>query len=51
MVQGVGYDVTDALDTKSEELQRLEMSPWAPGPKPRLLRIDVRSVTGRRFGG
>lgn len=51
MVQGVGYDVTEALDTKSEGLQRLDMSPWAPGPKPRLLRIDTRSVTGRRFGG
>lgn len=51
MVQGMAYDVTDALDTKSEQLQRLDVSPWAPGPKPRLLRIDARSVTGRRFGG
>lgn len=33
LVQGMGFDVTDALDTKSEALQRLEMSPWAPGPE------------------
>lgn len=50
LVQGVGHDVTDALDTKSEHLQTLELSPWAPGSKPRLLRIDANSVTGRRFG-
>ena len=51
MVQGTGHDVTDALDLKSEHLQTLELSPWAPGPKPRLLRIDARTITGRRFGG
>lgn len=50
MVQGIGHDVTDALDTKSEHLQTLDVSPWAPGPKPRLLRIDATSITGRRFG-
>jgi nitroimidazol reductase NimA-like FMN-containing flavoprotein (pyridoxamine 5'-phosphate oxidase superfamily) len=51
MVQGVGHDVTDALDTKSEHLQTVAVSPWAPGPKPRLLRIDAKTITGRRFGG
>lgn len=51
LVQGVGHDVTDALDLTSEHLQTLEVSPWAPGPRPRLLRIDVGTVTGRRFGG
>jgi nitroimidazol reductase NimA-like FMN-containing flavoprotein (pyridoxamine 5'-phosphate oxidase superfamily) len=50
LVQGVGHDVTDALDTKSEQLQRLEVSPWAPGAKPRLLRIDAKRISGRRFG-
>ena len=34
MVQGTGHDVTDALDLKSEHLQTLELSPWAPGPSP-----------------
>ena len=35
----------------SEHLQTVELSPWAPGSKPRLLRIDARTITGRRFGG
>jgi len=51
MVQGVGHDVTDALDLTSEHLQTVEVLPWAPGPKPRLLRIDARTITGRRFAG
>ncbi|MDQ6725090.1 MAG: pyridoxamine 5'-phosphate oxidase family protein [Actinomycetota bacterium] len=50
MVQGVGHDVTDALDHTSEHLQTVVVSPWAPGAKARLLRIDARSITGRRFG-
>jgi uncharacterized protein len=51
MVQGVGNDVTDALDRTSEHLQKVEVLPWAPGPRPRLLRIDARTITGRRFVG
>ena len=50
MVQGVGHDITDSLDPESERLQAVEVSPWAPGSKPRLLRIDTTTVTGRRFG-
>ena len=50
LVQGVGHDVTDVLDLTSERLQTLDVSPWAPGPKPRLLRIDAVTITGRRFG-
>lgn len=50
MVQGVGHDVTDALDHTSEHLQTVVVSPWAPGPRLRLLRIDARTITGRRFG-
>lgn len=51
LVEGMGYDVTDALDATSEHLQAVPVTPWAPGPKPRLLRIDVRTITGRRFAG
>ena len=51
LVQGIGYDVTDALDTTSEHLQTVPVSPWAPGTRPRLLRIDVGTITGRRFAG
>ena len=51
LVQGMANDVTDALDCASEHLQTVEFSPWAPGPKLRLLRISVTKVTGRRFQG
>lgn len=51
LVEGIGHDVTDALDATSEHLQTVPVTPWAPGPKPRLLRIDVRTITGRRFAG
>ena len=51
LVEGIGNDVTEALDTTSERLQAVPVSPWAPGPKARLLRIDVRTITGRRFAG
>jgi hypothetical protein len=51
LVEGIGNDVTDALDATSERLQAVAVAPWAPGPKPRLLRIDVRTITGRRFAG
>lgn len=51
LVEGIGNDVTDALDATSERLQTVAVAPWAPGPKPRLLRIDVRTITGRRFAG
>jgi nitroimidazol reductase NimA-like FMN-containing flavoprotein (pyridoxamine 5'-phosphate oxidase superfamily) len=50
MIQGTGHDITDAIDLTSEHLQTLEVIPWAPGTKPRLLRIDARTITGRRFG-
>lgn len=51
LVEGIGNDVTGALDTTSERLQAVPVTPWAPGPKSRLLRIDVRTITGRRFAG
>lgn len=51
LVEGIGNDVTEALDTTSEHLQAVPVTPWAPGPKARLLRIDVRTITGRRFAG
>jgi nitroimidazol reductase NimA-like FMN-containing flavoprotein (pyridoxamine 5'-phosphate oxidase superfamily) len=50
LVQGVGHDITESLDPTSERLQTVEVLPWAPGAKPRLLRIDARAITGRRFG-
>lgn len=51
LVQGMGHDVTDSVDHTSEHLQTVPVAPWAPGPKPRLLRIETKTVTGRRFPG
>jgi len=51
IVQGMGHDITDAIDELSEHLQAIELFPWAPGSKPRLLRIDPRVITGRLFNG
>ena len=50
-VQGIGHDVTDALDFVSEHLQSVHLSPWAPGSAPRLLRIDARTIVGLRLRG
>lgn len=49
MVQGIGNDITDALDLASEHLQTIPSSPWAPGPRPRLIRLVPRTITGHRF--
>lgn len=49
MVQGIAHDITDALDLASEHLQKVPVSPWAPGPEPRLLRVVPRTITGHRF--
>jgi hypothetical protein len=49
MVQGVGHDITDALDVASAHLQDVPVPPWVPGSKPRLLRLVPRTITGHRF--
>lgn len=51
LVQGMGHDITDAVDPTSEHLQTVQVSPWVSGPKSRLLRIEAATVTGRRFKG
>lgn len=51
LVQGMAHDITDAVDPTSEHLHTVQFSAWAPGTKPRLLRIEATTVAGRRFGG
>jgi len=51
LVQGMGHDITNAVDGLSQRLQKVELFPWAPGAKARLLRIDPRIITGRIFDG
>jgi nitroimidazol reductase NimA-like FMN-containing flavoprotein (pyridoxamine 5'-phosphate oxidase superfamily) len=50
LVQGPGFDVTDDGDTWSERLRALPLQPWAPGEKPRWLKISAVRISGRRFG-
>ena len=49
LVQGIGHDVTDALDLVSEAVRRLPVEPWAPGQKAHWIRVDPRTITGRRL--
>jgi hypothetical protein len=49
MIQGMGHDITDALDLASERLQTIAVSPWAPGRQPRLIRLVPGTVIGYRF--
>ncbi|RCV54011.1 pyridoxamine 5'-phosphate oxidase family protein [Marinitenerispora sediminis] len=47
MVVGIARAVTDPDEIA--ELAVLPLDPWAPGPKPHLIRIETDIVTGRRI--
>lgn len=49
IVQGVGADITDALDFRSAQLRLLETNPWVPGEIASWIEILPQSVTGRRL--
>ena len=49
VVQGIGHDVTDALDPVSEHLRSLPLAPWPAGVQGHLIRIDPEKITGRRL--
>jgi nitroimidazol reductase NimA-like FMN-containing flavoprotein (pyridoxamine 5'-phosphate oxidase superfamily) len=49
VVQGVGHEVTDALDTMSERVRTLPVTPWPAGERSHWLRIVPREITGRRL--
>lgn len=49
MVQGVGYDVTDALDAVSQLIKGFPVDSWAPGEMASWIRIEPDSITGRRL--
>jgi uncharacterized protein len=49
LVQGVAHDIGDAIDPTSERLRRLTLVSWAPGSRPRWVRITPRRITGRRI--
>ena len=50
IVEGVGNEITSALDHHSEQLRQLEVEPWVPGQRARWLEILHERITGRRLG-
>lgn len=48
LVAGVAYEVTDSIDEVSEEMRDLPVDTWVPGEHKCWLRIEPRSITGRR---
>lgn len=49
LVQGVAYEITDAVDRQSELARQLRVEPLAPGSHDRWLGIHPVAITGRRF--
>ena len=48
IVQGPVEEVKDAADV--HRIERLGLSPWAPGEKPHVIRLRATVVSGRRIG-
>src|SRR5215471_6339023 len=46
VVNGVGHEVVDG--TELARLRALELKPWASGPKTHWIRINPKTITGRR---
>jgi len=49
VVQGRAFDITAALDRRSDTLRRLAVESWAPGPPHHVLAISPERVSGRRL--
>jgi uncharacterized protein len=49
LVQGIGEDISSALDERSEVLRSLSVDSWAPPPADRWLKIIPRKITGRHL--
>ena len=47
MVKGRAHEIWEVEETL--RALRLPLYPWQPGRKPRFVRIEPASVTGRRF--
>jgi hypothetical protein len=48
LVQGLGEDISSAIDERSKALRALVVHSWAPPPADRWLTIIPRTITGRR---
>ena len=49
IVQGVGSEITDTLDRRSEQLRQLAVDPWVPDERSRWVEILPQAITGRRL--
>jgi nitroimidazol reductase NimA-like FMN-containing flavoprotein (pyridoxamine 5'-phosphate oxidase superfamily) len=49
MVQGTAQNITNTIDTRSERLRHLSVSPAAPGDRNYWVGIYVTHISGRRF--
>jgi nitroimidazol reductase NimA-like FMN-containing flavoprotein (pyridoxamine 5'-phosphate oxidase superfamily) len=49
LVQGVAYEITDAVDRQSQLARMLPVQPLAPGERNRWIGIHPTAVSGRRF--
>jgi nitroimidazol reductase NimA-like FMN-containing flavoprotein (pyridoxamine 5'-phosphate oxidase superfamily) len=49
LVQGSTFEITRAIDKRSEELLRLPVVPFAPGEKAHWIEIVPNIITGRRL--
>jgi uncharacterized protein len=50
LIQGMAEDVTDRTeDAITDRSRGLDVAPWAPGDKPRILRVIPARITGREI--
>lgn len=49
VVQGVGREVTDAIDAWSERVTGHVLEPWAGGAKEHWIAVSTPTITGRRI--
>ena len=49
MVEGTAQNITNTIDTRSERLRHLTVSPAAPGERNFWVGIYVSHISGRRF--
>ena len=49
IVQGTAQNITNTIDTRSERLRHLAVSPAAPGDRPYWVGIYMSHISGRRF--
>ncbi len=50
MVQGVAYEITQAIDVLSEKLKLFVVQPMAPGERHHWMAVIGREISGRQFG-